>query len=74
MHRDMRVKLDQAVAMTNEAEDREKAEALVAAHGERARQAVVDQIVIAIRAHDLNRAKRWDAVGQLVDQRLAVAA
>ncbi len=48
----------------------ESAAALVAAHGQGARQKVVDQIVIAIRAHDLPAAKRWEEVGRVVDQRL----
>ena len=42
----------------------------MAAHGQGARQKVVDQIVIAIRAHDLPAAKRWEEVGRVVDQRL----
>jgi hypothetical protein len=60
--------------MPEGAHHNQAAEALVSALGIRARQAVVDEIVIAIRAHDLTRAKQWDQVGRLVDEKLARAA
>ena len=44
---------------------------LVSIHGRRARQQVVDQMVEAIRNHDLTAAHFWDAVGGAVDKRLA---
>lgn len=55
-------------------DDRESAEALVVAHGCRARQLVVDRMVAALRRHDLDAAKRWDRVGVIVDQRLGAGA
>lgn len=44
---------------------------LIAEHGRRSRQLVVDEIVIAIKAHDLDRAKEWDRIGWAVDSQLA---
>lgn len=37
-------------------------------HGERAGQYVVDRMIAAIRAHDMDHARFWDAVGQAVDK------
>ena len=39
-------------------------------HGHRAAQKVVDQIILCIREHDLDGAKRWEEVGRIVDQSL----
>ena len=44
---------------------------LIAAHGKNAPQQVVDRIVAAIRDHDIQSAKAWETVGQLVDEQLA---
>lgn len=41
---------------------------LVSMHGRRARQVVVDEIVTAIRDSDMEKAKAWDRVGQVVDK------
>lgn len=59
------------VRFSNDNDIEQTAAALVARHGARARQQVVDQIIAAIRAHDLAAAKRWDEIGQAVDRRLA---
>lgn len=48
------------------------AERLIAQHGRRARQIIADEIVAAVRAGDLARAKRWDHIGDEVDRQLAV--
>lgn len=47
------------------------ADRLIRVHGDRVRQKVVDEIVQAIRAYDLVTAKRWDELGEVVDQQLA---
>lgn len=47
------------------------ADVLVELHGAKARQKVVDEIVTAIKNHDLDTARLWDQVGQAVDARLA---
>lgn len=47
------------------------ADRLIHLHGDRVRQAVVDEMVRAIRAHDITAAKRWDQIGQEVDRKLA---
>ncbi|MHA6723183.1 hypothetical protein [Sphingomonas sp. RS2018] len=58
-------------------DDNEKNAAFVTAremvdrHGRRARQLVVDEIVRAIKDHDIDKAKRWDVVAQKVDRLLA---
>lgn len=46
---------------------RNKAEYLVHSMGDKARQYVVDQIVDAIRGHDMPLAHVWEQVGQCVD-------
>lgn len=46
------------------------ADRIIRLHGDHARQKIVDEIVQAIRAHDIVAAKRWDQLGQAVDQRL----
>ncbi|MFD1789863.1 hypothetical protein ACFSC3_20085 [Sphingomonas floccifaciens] len=46
------------------------ASVLVTAHGWRAQQVVVDEIVRSIRNHDVAEAKRWDAIGREVDRML----
>lgn len=56
---------------SNDNDVQQTARALVARHGVGARQLIVDRIIDAIRSHDLISAKRWDAVGQLVDRQLA---
>jgi hypothetical protein len=48
-----------------------EAELLLEKHGSKARQVVVDKIVSAVKQHDLDAAKRWEAVGQRVDELLA---
>lgn len=50
------------------------ADDLIARHGPKARQRVIDEIVVAVRNHDIDSAKRWDEVGRIVDDRLAVPA
>ncbi|MHA6724265.1 hypothetical protein [Sphingomonas sp. RS2018] len=47
------------------------ARAMVDTHGRRARQLVVDEIVRAIKDHDIDKAKRWDVVAQKIDRLLA---
>lgn len=47
------------------------AEALIGLHGVKARQRVVDEIVVAIKNHDIDTAKLWDEIGRAVDARLA---
>lgn len=59
------------VRFSNDNNIEQTAAALVARHGPRARQQVVDQIIAAIRAHDLAAAKRWDEIGEAVDRNLA---
>ncbi|MBW6531502.1 hypothetical protein KZ820_12225 [Sphingomonas sp. RRHST34] len=59
------------VHSSNDNDIEQTAAALGARHGSRARQQVVDQIIAAIRAHDLATAKRWDEIGEAVDRRLA---
>lgn len=59
------------VRLSNDNDIEQTAAALVARCGARARQQVVDQIIAAIRAHDLVAAKRWDEIGEAVDRRLA---
>lgn len=49
------------------------ADALIEDHGAKARQRIVDEIVIAVRNHDIDTAKHWDAIGQVVDERLMVS-
>lgn len=46
------------------------AEALIGVHGSKARQAVVDKIVEAVRNHDIDTAHLWDEIGRAVDERL----
>ena len=46
---------------------KEAARRLIRLHGAKARQQIVDEIVTAIRAHDLEAAKRWEHVGREVD-------
>lgn len=48
-----------------------EAELLLENHGPKARQVVVDLIVRAVKQHDLETAKRLEAVGQRVDELLA---
>lgn len=43
---------------------------LVSIHGRRARQIVVDEILAAIRNHDMVTAKEWNDIGRAVDERL----
>lgn len=43
---------------------------LVSIHGRRARQIVVDEILAAVRNHDIVAAKEWDEIGRAVDERL----
>lgn len=50
------------------------ADSLIEQYGARARQRVVDEIVLAVRDHDIETAKLWDEIGQLVDARLKVPA
>lgn len=50
--------------------DEIEADSLILRLGRHARQKVVDEMVAAIRRHDLEEAKRWDHLGQLVDARL----
>ncbi|WP_277980998.1 hypothetical protein [Sphingomonas phyllosphaerae] len=59
------------VGFSNDNDIEQTAAALVARHGSRARQQVVDQIIAAIRAHDIAAAKRWDEIGEAVDRTLA---
>jgi hypothetical protein len=59
------------VHFSNDNDIERAADALIARHGIRARQQVVDQIIVAIRAHDLAAAKRWDEIGEAVDRKLA---
>jgi hypothetical protein len=59
------------VSFSNDNDIEQTAAALVARHGLRARQQVVDQIIAAIRAHDIAAAKRWDEIGEAVDRKLA---
>lgn len=59
------------VSHSNDNETDRTAAALIKRHGERVRQRIVDQMIVAIRAHDLALAKRWDEVGQAVDRKLA---
>ncbi|RYF21152.1 MAG: hypothetical protein EOO77_06610 [Oxalobacteraceae bacterium] len=47
------------------------ADRLIRQHGNGARQTVIDEIVRAIRAHDMDAAKRWDQIGQEIDRKLA---
>jgi hypothetical protein len=51
-------------------DQRERAAALVAEHGLRARQKVADEIVKSVRAHDLATAKWWNGVADKVDEKL----
>jgi hypothetical protein len=59
------------VYFLNDNDLEQTAAALIQRHGAKARQHVVDQIIAAIRAHDLATAKRWDEIGKAVDRRLA---
>ncbi|WP_145958981.1 hypothetical protein [Sphingobium sp. SCG-1] len=43
---------------------------LVSIHGRHARQIVVDEILAAIRNHDMVTAKEWNDIGRAVDERL----
>lgn len=43
-------------------------------HGDRVRQMIVDEIVRAIRDHDMTAAKRWDEVGEEVDRKLLTSS
>lgn len=47
------------------------ADELIRLHGTNARQKVVDEIMRAIRSHDVATAKRWDELGEFIDLRLA---
>ena len=50
----------------------ETALSLVASHGSRAPQKVVDQIIACIREHDMHCAKAWEEVGRKVDEALGL--
>lgn len=50
------------------------ADDLIERYGAKARQKVVDEIVAAVRNHDIDAAKHWDEIGQAVDARLKVSA
>ncbi len=50
--------------------DEIEADSLIRRLGRHASQKIVDEMVAAIRRHDLEEAKRWDHLGQLVDARL----
>ncbi len=58
--------------MILETSDQIEADSLVRRLGRHASQKIVDEMVAAIRRHDLEEAKRWDYLGQLVDARLRV--
>jgi GTP:adenosylcobinamide-phosphate guanylyltransferase len=49
------------------------ADDLIDRYGAKARQKVVDEIVIAVRNHDIDTAKLWDEIGQLVDEKLNIS-
>lgn len=44
---------------------------LVDRHGPKARQKVVDEIVKAVRDHDIASATRWEEIGRAVDRQLS---
>ena len=48
------------------------ADDLIERYGAKARQRVVDEIVAAVRNHDIDAAKWWDEIGRAVDERLIV--
>lgn len=41
---------------------------VLAKYGARAGQHIVDQIILAVRAHDLREAHRWDKIGVIVER------
>jgi hypothetical protein len=43
---------------------------LIRLHGQNARQKVVDEIMRAVRSHEVAGAKRWDELGEFIDLRL----
>jgi hypothetical protein len=48
-------------------EIRDAARQLRFLHGARARQKAVDEVVRAVRDHNLDAAKRWDEIGRALD-------
>lgn len=50
------------------------ADHLIERYGAKARQKVVDEIVVAVHNHDIETAKMWDQIGHLVDERLKIPA
>ena len=54
-----------------EKQHREEASTLVAQHGRRALQMVIDQIVIAVREEDEQAILRWDCLLRAVERELS---